>query len=389
VNTLLQEYGSRRHRRRGAVVVFFLISLPLMIGLAALSVDTGYLWVARAELQNTADASALAGASAYSTDEGFAEDWTAVTQIARTRAKSVALKNPVLRKELILADGDVILGKHDFDVPTGPLLSETPWNAVQVTARRTEASANGPVPLFFAQFFGRFTKDIIATARAVLDCRSAGLNLQHGINVLPFTISEQEYKRYLKYGPDVYSYNSGVVAGADGIREVSLFPCADQAPGNFGILDMGRIGDGASDVTAQILAGVSPQELQAAFGTTDTPETGPRLYPVSGTTGQKTSIGKALSMRIGQVYGFFLNRGVTDSGTTAIYAISGIVYCRIMGVDLAGGCHPDCGLVDPTSGEIHTCGMLVQPVPFDSSWVIIDPNAPPSEFMIGRISLVQ
>jgi hypothetical protein len=393
----LQDNGPGRHQRRGAVTVFFLISLPLMIGLAALSVDTGYLWVARAELQNAADASALAGASAYSTDAGLKHDWASVTQIARTRAKSVALKNPVLRKGLVLADDDISLGKHDFDVPTGPMLTETPWNAVQVTARRTDASANGPVPLFFARFFGRFTKDIIASARAVLDCRASGFDLRRGINVLPFTIPEQVYYKYAKYGPDLYSYNSGVVGGADGVREVDMFPCKNQAPGNFGILDMGRIGDGASDITAQILAGVSPAELQAAFGTTNlvfydethTPETGPKLYPVSGTTGMKTSIGKALQLRIGQVYGFFLNRGAVDSGTNAVYSISGIVFCRIMAVDLAGGCHPTCGLIDPTSGEIHTCGLLVQPVPFESSWVITDPNAPPTDFMVGRISLVQ
>ncbi len=380
---------SSRHQHRGAVSGLSLIVLPVTFGFAALSVDTGYLYMTRAELQNVADAAALAGASAYGTDAGLKQDWTAVTQIARERAQTVALKNPVLRRDLVLADADVSLGQHSFASPTGPLLVAEPWNAVQTTARRTRDSANGPVPLFFASIFGRRTKDLVASARAVADDRASGFDLRHRTNILPFTLPEEQYYDSLRNGQDILTYNSGVIAADDGVREVVMYPCRDQAPGNFGILDMGRVNDGATYVTNQIMAGgATPAELEATFGTSElvfydadhTAATGPRTYPVSGTPGMKISIGRELANHIGEVCGFFLNRGAVDNGTNATYQISGVVFCRILVADL--GSHP-------VVGDITTTGLVVQPVPFDSGWVMVNENAPCTNGTLGRISLVQ
>jgi Flp pilus assembly protein TadG len=47
---------------RGAVIVIFAICLFVLIGFAALAIDIGYLHTTRSELQNVADAAALAGA---------------------------------------------------------------------------------------------------------------------------------------------------------------------------------------------------------------------------------------------------------------------------------------------------------------------------------------
>ena len=48
--------------QRGSVIIIFAVCLFLLVGLAALAVDIGYVYTTRSELQNVADAAALAGA---------------------------------------------------------------------------------------------------------------------------------------------------------------------------------------------------------------------------------------------------------------------------------------------------------------------------------------
>jgi Flp pilus assembly protein TadG len=47
----------------GSIMVLTALGLVAFLGLASLAVDMGHLYVVRNELQNTADAAALAGAS--------------------------------------------------------------------------------------------------------------------------------------------------------------------------------------------------------------------------------------------------------------------------------------------------------------------------------------
>ena len=58
-------------RRRGAVGAFALVSMVALLGMMALAVDTGRLYVARAQLQTAADAAALAGAMELLTEGHF------------------------------------------------------------------------------------------------------------------------------------------------------------------------------------------------------------------------------------------------------------------------------------------------------------------------------
>ena len=60
----------REHK--GATVVFVAIAMVMFLGFAALAVDLGYLYVVRGELQNAADAGALAGAQVLYVNNGTA-----------------------------------------------------------------------------------------------------------------------------------------------------------------------------------------------------------------------------------------------------------------------------------------------------------------------------
>ena len=162
--------------RRGAVFVWVALMLVMLLGVAAMAIDMGYLWVLRNQLQATADAAALAGASQLNVDE------------ASVKATSVAYaqKNlPPGDHGTALADADVVLGHWDGDtrtfIPNGttagpghacsnPIPQQKspnclPLNAVKVTTRRAQANGN-PAQLFFSPVLGIGTADVVAESIA-------------------------------------------------------------------------------------------------------------------------------------------------------------------------------------------------------------------------------
>ena len=57
-------------KQKGAMLITASLWLILLIGLAALAFDVGHLMIVRNELQNAADAAALAGANCLDTSNG-------------------------------------------------------------------------------------------------------------------------------------------------------------------------------------------------------------------------------------------------------------------------------------------------------------------------------
>lgn len=152
--------------RRGIVVVYTAAILTVLLGFAALSIDIGYLYMIRGELQNAADAGALAAAgqlAAFSTDR---------LTLARQMAVEYAGKNMVLNKSPQLdPDVDVTFGQAVLNDATNrfEFVPNTPVvDSVRVRVRRTSDSANGSVPLFFANIFGKSETDLWADATAIL-----------------------------------------------------------------------------------------------------------------------------------------------------------------------------------------------------------------------------
>lgn len=48
-------------KQKGAIILLFLILLPLMMAFVGLAIDIGYIYTVKTKLQNTADAAVLAG----------------------------------------------------------------------------------------------------------------------------------------------------------------------------------------------------------------------------------------------------------------------------------------------------------------------------------------
>jgi hypothetical protein len=90
-----------KRRNRGQILVLFALALVVLIGLAALGVDVGYMYSVRHELQRCADAGALAGAS-YFRDTGY---WSSTPgdpkmAVAEARARTFATKDKVITSPL-------------------------------------------------------------------------------------------------------------------------------------------------------------------------------------------------------------------------------------------------------------------------------------------------
>ena len=383
--------SSHARRRRGATAVFAAITIPVMFGFTALVVDVGMLYTTRADLQRAADAAALAGVSAYFSDPGLGGDLEALTQLAIGRAQHFSQQNATLGKPTILDVADIALGRHDYDNPTGPLLASEPFNAVQVTVRRTPDSTNGPVPFIFAPIFGRFEGSVTATARAAMRDQLAGYRLEEYRGFIPFTVHEDIYEDMSLNGPDDYSYDDGVVPEGDDVPEIKLFPWkwGDMAEevgdegadggGNFGTLNIGVDSQSASVLEDQIRRGISAEELEAEFGTSELEfydDAGePVTYLSNGNTGLSTSMKDTVNALIGDVVGFFIHREIYDNGSNATYVISGVRWGRIMDLHLTG---------NPSNRA-----LVIQPVAYTDGNVVVSEFAPSTDGQVGRVQLVQ
>ncbi|MCH7813017.1 MAG: hypothetical protein IID40_03255, partial [Planctomycetes bacterium] len=379
-------------RRRAAVAAFVVVTLIISFGFASLTIDVGLLYNAKADLQRTADAAALAGASAYLTDAALAQEHAQVEQIVIERAIYIASQNPTLGTPTVLETSDVVAGYHDYDNPAGPLLIGGALNAVQATARRTADSPGGSIPLLFAAIWSKSSGNVSATARAAFDDRFAGYNVPDGGGgLLPFAIHEAIYEDRMLNGTDNYSYDNAIANTPDGVPEVSLFPWkwndtdgelvtgADGAEGsgNFGTLNIGLDSLGASALGDQILTGITAEQLETEIGTsqlTFVDENGdPQTYTVGGNPGLSVSISDAVEAHLGEVISFFLHSGATGQGAGATYEITGIRFARLMEVQLSGS----------------TKVIVFQPVAYTDSNIIVQENAPSTNGQVGRIMLVQ
>ena len=145
-----------RHDESGMTYVFIGLGLMAFLSATMLAIDVGMLMTARNQAQNSADAGALAGATALVFDS---YDDRSPTGPAVMNARGAATLNQVMA-------GNVSVNVEDVEFPTDP--SGEP-NRVRVTVRRTSARGN-PVSNLIAAYFGMATTDIgaVATAEASL-----------------------------------------------------------------------------------------------------------------------------------------------------------------------------------------------------------------------------
>lgn len=194
--------------QRGAVsiIVAFLVFF-ILIGIMALAIDVGYFYTTKNELQNIADAAALAGAGklgniytsmtlAEQDTHDFEADRSAIVASAREVVRddeSEDSKNPAGGKDIIeILDTDIQIGNWDPSAnpkfnPINPISIGTLPDAVKVTVRRDD-SANDSIGTFFGIIFGKKNQDVTANAVAAL---TTVAELSPGKMKLPIGLSEK------------------------------------------------------------------------------------------------------------------------------------------------------------------------------------------------------
>lgn len=383
-------HSNSRHRRRGAVIVFVMVMLVTLIGFASLTVDVGALYNTRADLQNAADAAALAGASSLAGDTMLRvrmkklDSAASVTQALTSRAGQVASElSSFGLKSVILDQDDVKAGWIELTSATSGVESDHPvyqMNAVQVVARRSEGSSNGPLTFFFAPIFGKNTTNVSASATAAFDDRVAGYDPgAGGADLFPITINETTFKNELAKNKDGYEYDAQsdtVSKSIDDMPELDVYPLSNN-PGNYGLLNIGVTSNDEPYIANQIENGVTPEDLEKTTGKNalsfydDDGNSTPVKIP--GNTGLKAALENAIKSRIGDVVGIPVYSSVSGTGANVKYNITGIRFVRIMAVSLKSG----------------TKYLWVQPVSYSGRGLVIDPNAPSSGGMAGRVVLVR
>ena len=170
--TRLHSIDRRLRHQRGAVVIWFALLLPVLLGFAALAVDLTRLHLVKVELQNAADAAAMGGARSLTDAGGDPFNWAA----ASAKALELARQN--------VANGSQI---QDATIETGywnlqsRSWADTPgtgyFPAVRATIAFSGTQNNGPLNLLFAPVLGIDDTDVEATAIAVIAPPSGGTGL--------------------------------------------------------------------------------------------------------------------------------------------------------------------------------------------------------------------
>ena len=152
-------------RRDGAVLATVLVSLLVLLGCAALSIDVGIAVLAKQQLQTAADAAALAGITSLQTslDDTVASQATVDTAKANTVLGTALTLDPSVDVQ-VGAWIDSTQTIKPFDHTGGVTAVPDGVVAVKVTARRTTGSPDGPIAMHFAQVLGKPTVNVTATA---------------------------------------------------------------------------------------------------------------------------------------------------------------------------------------------------------------------------------
>jgi len=154
------------HTERGAVTLLVALMIPVLLGIAALAVDVAYIQIVRNELQNDADAAALAGARHLRSTTSAQPQWSVAEKMAQD---AIALNSADGR---MLLTGTVQSGYWNPTqahsslqmLPMVPGSNDVP--AVQVTLHKSHGLNDGEVPTFFARIWGMVSTPVTVTAIA-------------------------------------------------------------------------------------------------------------------------------------------------------------------------------------------------------------------------------
>lgn len=162
------KYTDRGRLRRGAVAVQVGVMSTVILGMGALAIDVGSMYVTQTELQAAADSAALAAAQRLMGDDSGVAPSVVAEQ---TAAEYAAMHHVAGHSALLDTSSDVELGRAELNHSTGRwefVASNGNFDSVRVTVRKSAGSPNGALPLTFAHIFGVGQTDLWADSTAML-----------------------------------------------------------------------------------------------------------------------------------------------------------------------------------------------------------------------------
>jgi hypothetical protein len=188
----------------GAVAAITAICLVVFIAILALVLDIGHLASVRSELQNAADASALAGARSLNPTSLPGNNLTPITgnpNCGGAIAAAMNLTNQSDSRDLAIGQADILLGHWGWPAEDFPLNQFVPLgacsidvNAIWVRARRDQ-NLNQPMATWFARLLG--IGEINVSSRAAI----AALGYVNGVmagRAFPIAINQAWLLRQLR-----------------------------------------------------------------------------------------------------------------------------------------------------------------------------------------------
>jgi len=171
-----------KQTRQGVIVVLTGFSLVAIFAFVALSVDTGRIVLTQTRMQNAVDAASLAAAqeitaAVYAAGQGQGSANIDANSIAVEAARAMATQVAAANGVFIDPQNDVQFGKRGYDEATGTWPIQwggTPFNVVQVVARRTNSDSSAPdgqLALSFGWAVGRSQVPIQTSATAFVEAR--------------------------------------------------------------------------------------------------------------------------------------------------------------------------------------------------------------------------
>ncbi len=183
-------------QQHGVVALLVALMLPVLIASAAFAIDLAYVHVVRSEMQNDADAAALAGAHALVDSTSGQLRWSDALSKAQ---QSVSLNSAAGQP---MQDAQVQTGYWNLRGQPAGLqalpMTPTVWDvpAVAVTLRKQDGQNRGAVRTFFARFWQ--VLGIAQQVTAVAAPTSPGLMMPGGL--FPLAMAQCLYDSYWNGG---------------------------------------------------------------------------------------------------------------------------------------------------------------------------------------------
>ena len=200
--------ASKRTRpvsERGVILIWVALFMLTMLSFISLGIDLAKLTTTRAQLQNAADAAALAGASAIDPQTGVLVQATAVARAQQTSAQN---------KAFIDTPQPVVLDASDVTFPTS--------SQVRVTVRREGANS---IVTYFGKALGITSLQMKASATAKVDTVGAV-----NCGILPLGASLNPGETFQTGCSHIYALKLGSGTGGNGNYSAIAFPQCNAGP---------------------------------------------------------------------------------------------------------------------------------------------------------------